>query len=192
MRRHEEYLSACVHVSRVLGPPLAFQSPVVTAATGMKQGSAKVVAIVTAFCPGGRVADFCAGGRSGGRLAGSADNARVLQWAREACDGLRQMHARGLTHRNLNPGNVHLDARGRAVLTGFQSLRNPRAPGDLYSMGRSDWGSTGVASPEVLAGAAPTPAADVWAFGCCLLAWTSGNSLLSSLAHQVWRHFFHV
>ena len=47
----------------------------------------------------------------------------VARWGRDAAAGLRAMHAAGLTHRNLHPRNVHLDSRGRAVLTGFQVLQ---------------------------------------------------------------------
>ena len=90
--------------------------------------------------------------------------------------GLRALHAAGLTHRNLHPRNVHLDAKGRAVLTGYQVLANPRAPGDPYSWGRADCGGTLVLAPEVDAGHPVSAAADVWALGVCLLAWATGDA----------------
>jgi serine/threonine protein kinase len=57
----------------------------------------------------------------------------------------------------------------------LQVLKNPRAPGDLYSLGRADCGTYSVVAPEVDNGHPVTPAADVWALGCCLLAWLCGD-----------------
>ena len=54
-------------------------------------------------------------------------------------------------------------------------LKNPRAPGDPYSLGRADCGSPAVLAPEVDKGWPAGPPADVWALGCCLLAWATGD-----------------
>ena len=116
----------------------------------------KSVAMVCSFCPGGQVADRC--------LYDShpqTDNDTMLRWARDVAAGLRAMHAAGVTHRNLTPRNVHLDARGRAVSAGSMILKTPRAPGDPYSLGRADCGTASVIAPEVEDGHPVTPASDV-------------------------------
>ena len=148
----------------------AFSTPIVNQATGQRGAMQKSVAMVCSFCPGGQVADRC--------LYDShpqTDNDTMLRWARDVAAGLRAMHAAGVTHRNLNPRNVHLDAKGRAVITGYMILKTPRAPGDPYSLGRADCGTASVIAPEVEDGHPVTPASDVWAFGCCLFAWTSAQ-----------------
>ena len=86
----------------------AFSTPIVNQATGQRGAMQKSVAMVCSFCPGGQVADRC--------LYDShpqTDNDTMLRWARDVAAGLRAMHAAGVTHRNLNPRNVHLDAKGR-------------------------------------------------------------------------------
>lgn len=99
-----------------------------------------------------------------------------MGWSRDTAAALKAMHSKQLLHRNLNPRNVHIDATGRAVVTGYQVLKNPRVLGDEYSMGRADCGSPQVISPEVDDGFPVTAAADVWALGCCIYAWATGDS----------------
>ena len=138
---------------------------------GMYKATNWVAGIVTEFCPGGQIVHRCSPSHPM-----PVDNEQMVQWATQTCAGLRAMHAMGITHRNLNPGNVHLDARGRAVITGFQCLKAPRAPGCAYSYGRSDCGSPSVIAPEVEdLSREVTPSADMWAFGCCLFAWMTNK-----------------
>jgi serine/threonine protein kinase len=176
---HEDELSSCPFVMKLFGTSKAFVSPIVASgATGQLQARVRCVVSVLAYCPGGQVAERCSSSSSGQSSSPvvELDNDSVVRWTRDCAAGLRAMHAKGLTHRNLNPRNVHVDARGRAVLTGFQLLKNPRAPGDLYSLGRADCGTYSCVSPEVDDGSAPVgPAADVWALGCVLLAWVCGD-----------------
>lgn len=81
---------------------------------------------------------------------------------------LTYLHARGVVHGDLSPGNV---------LTGC-SVTNPVAAGRLAGLRLVDFGlasragtgpvsggTSGFASPEQLAGAAPTPAGDLYALG---------------------------
>jgi len=191
LARHEDQLFGCPFLARVVGASATFATPIVNASTGQVQATLRTVLAVTAFCPLGRVLDRCGHGPSAGgsrRIRGGGGGGsvelpevtddQVVGWARDAAAGLRALHAKGLTHRNLNPGNVHLDARGRAVLTGFQVLSNPRAPGDPYSLGRADCGTPAILAPEVDDGFPVSPAADVWALGCCLLAWTTGRGVV--------------
>jgi serine/threonine protein kinase len=191
LRKHEDALAGCPNVMRVIGASTSFASPWVSSSSGAQQGLVHCVVCVLSFAPGGQCADRVVAasklaqpkkafqmeprkypGDPGTRVVG---NDEIVSWARDAAAGLRALHAPGLTHRNLHPRNVHLNARGRAVLTSFQVLKNPRAPGDLYSWGRADCGSPLVLAPEVESGHPVSPAADMWALGVCVLAWCTGD-----------------
>lgn len=76
---------------------------------------------------------------------------------------LAGLHAVGVVHGDVAPANVLLEPSGRPLLAdlGVARLAGERA-GDLY-------GTDGFVAPEVLDGAPPSPASDVYAVGA--LAW---------------------
>lgn len=76
---------------------------------------------------------------------------------------LGTLHAAGLVHADLSPGNVLFDGSGRPWLA---DLGVARIVGDVVS---PVWGTQGYLAPEVEAGAEPSAAADV--FGVGALAW---------------------
>ena len=96
-------------------------------------------------------------------------------WASHVAGGLRALHEVGRTHRNLNPGNVYLDNKRRAVVGSYQCLKSSRGPGCPSSLGRADCGSAEVMAPEIEDGGVVTDKADIWAFGCCLYRWITGE-----------------
>lgn len=73
------------------------------------------------------------------------------------------LHAAGLVHADLSPGNILFDGSGRPWLT---DLGVARLVGDRVS---AVWGTQGYLAPEVEAGGEPSAAADV--FGLGALAW---------------------
>jgi transcriptional regulator with GAF, ATPase, and Fis domain/tetratricopeptide (TPR) repeat protein len=90
-----------------------------------------------------------------------ADRAtRLLQFA-QLVDAVSYLHLRGVLHLDVKPDNVLVDDRG-AVLLDLGSARPLDAgPGEAG-------GTLGFASPEVLAGQAASPAADLYSLGTVL------------------------
>jgi eukaryotic-like serine/threonine-protein kinase len=80
----------------------------------------------------------------------------------EVARALEHAHERGVIHRDLKPGNVLFDERGRAKLADFGVSGNSLDPGtDSMVRGLSPV----TASPEQLRGAPPTPADDIYGLG---------------------------
>lgn len=81
---------------------------------------------------------------------------------------LTYAHQRGVVHGDLAPGNVLLAPTG-PKLVDFGLARVATTPG-----GQAGGGTRGYAAPEVLRGAAPTPAADLYSLGAVLRAALGG------------------
>ena len=119
------------------------------------------------FCDGqlfGTIAEPAPGPTLAAALAeaGTIEVFRALRIAMGVLDGLAALHGEGLLHRDVRPETVAL-GEGGAVLCGlgFGSLCDLRRPAQRRCSG-------GYAAPEVLAGAAPTPASDVYAAAALL------------------------
>jgi serine/threonine-protein kinase len=99
-----------------------------------------------------------------------ADVLRLLGDLGAALDAL---HAFRLVHRDVKPANVVLDESGSAVLTDF-GLAKGRAytvltrPGQLL-------GTVDYLAPEVIQGAAASPASDIYSLGCVAFACLAGR-----------------
>ncbi|HZC86959.1 MAG TPA: serine/threonine-protein kinase, partial [Steroidobacteraceae bacterium] len=80
----------------------------------------------------------------------------------EVAQALEHAHGRGVIHRDLKPGNVLFDARGRAKLADFGVSGTAPDPGtDSLIRGLSPF----TASPEQLRGEPPTVADDIYGLG---------------------------
>jgi len=94
-----------------------------------------------------------------------ASEQEALEWARQACEGLRGLHATGVIHRDLKPANLLIDSEGSIRICDFGYACN-------LNEGRSDpAGTREYAAPEVmdLNNKAPqTTAVDIYSLGTCL------------------------
>jgi serine/threonine-protein kinase len=95
--------------------------------------------------------------------AGPLDPARVMDVIAQVADGLAAAHAAGLVHRDIKPGNLLLAPGLRVKITDF---------GIAHATGAAPVTRTGMLigtpaylAPERVAGAAATPASDLYSLG---------------------------
>lgn len=98
---------------------------------------------------------------------GAAATLRLLP---RLCDALEHLHARGIVHGDLKPSNVMVRESGAPVLLDFGALTRLS---DAHHGPRA--GTPGYVAPEVLQGAAPSPAADRYALGGLLFFCVAGQ-----------------
>ena len=107
---------------------------------------------------------------------GGADEATLVQWFRELLDALRYVHAQGIVHRDVKPGNILLSADRHVLLSDFGVSRffgdDIRGELDLNrtitsaaAAGRLVMGTVAFMAPEIRRGEEATPASDFYALG---------------------------
>ena len=104
---------------------------------------------------------------------GPLEPARVAAIGAQVADGLAAAHSGGTMHRDVKPGNVLVRDDGAAKISDFGIARSAGDPA-LTGSGMLT-GTPGYFSPELARGAAPSPAADVWALGATLYAAVEGR-----------------
>lgn len=115
-------------------------------------------ALVMKYLPSGAASSRWSGGPVPVGLA--------VQAAIDVCWGLHHLHARGLTHRDIKPANILFDGE-HAVLGDFGLAAAPGSPAPALYVSH--------APPEVRAGGAWTPVADVYALGVTLYRLLCGD-----------------
>ncbi|QIM20676.1 protein kinase [Phycicoccus sp. HDW14] len=140
----EASVAARVAAEHVLG---------VLACTALPDGR---VALVMPLMRGGSLAALV-------RARGHLGPGEVVTVLAPLAGALGRLHAAGVVHGDVSPGNVLLDLDGRPVLA---DLGVGRVLGEAPA---AVWGTPGHLAPEVLMGAEPSPASDVYALGA--LGW---------------------
>ena len=128
--------------------------------------------VVMELVEGGSLADLLAIG-----ALGPEGLAAVL---RGVASGLAALHARGVVHRDVKPGNVLLDAHLSPRLVDFGLASFVEEVGRLTGS-QEAVGTPFYMAPEVLGGARPGPPADVWAVGVILLEGLRGAHPLAGV-----------
>jgi serine/threonine protein kinase len=90
----------------------------------------------------------------------------------QVATALSAMHAKGMVHRDITPGNILIAEDGTAKLTdlGIAMWSQVTVTGSAQSPG-----TAGYVAPEVARGSAATPAADMYALGVTLSAAVEGG-----------------
>lgn len=106
-------------------------------------------------------------------LAGPLDPGRVVSVGTALADALRYVHDHGVVHRDVTPANVLLDSGGRPLLGDFGIARTTETTAVTGS--GLVIGTVSYLAPELLDGATPTAAADVYSLGLVLLECLTGR-----------------
>jgi tetratricopeptide (TPR) repeat protein len=107
--------------------------------------------------------DFLSYVRPGGR----PDESRLRAALAQLAAGVMALHARGVVHRDLKPGNVMVTAGGRLVILDFGLVAELGRAGALTVLGGMA-GTPAYMAPEQAAGATTGPPADWYAVGVML------------------------
>jgi hypothetical protein len=112
----------------------------------------------------------------------------AVELVRQAAEALQAVHEHGLIHRDLKPGNILLDARGRAVLTDF-GLARPEAEAERLTGSGMVVGTPAYMAPEqVEAGLHPVSArSDIYSLGVVLYQLLTGRLPFAGSALTVLR-----
>jgi serine/threonine protein kinase len=93
---------------------------------------------------------------------------------RSVADALAKAHAEGVLHRDVKPANVVVEASGRPVLVDF-GLATRVAGGGAREAPDEIAGTPDYLAPELLDGAPPSAASDVYALGATLYTLLTGR-----------------
>lgn len=101
------------------------------------------------------------GGSLAGRVGLPWPPAAALRVLAPLAGALAKVHALGVVHRDVSSGNVLLDGAGNPWLTDFSVAL---LPGETWATGREAAvaGTPGYIAPEILRGARPSPASDLY------------------------------
>jgi serine/threonine protein kinase len=118
---------------------------------------------------------FLAGGSLDARLRehGALGLERTVKLLLQVAGGLDALHAAGLVHRDVKPGNILLDETGGAFITDF-GLAKSRDASALTRTGFAV-GSMPYMAPEQARAEDVTAAADVYALGCVVFECLAGR-----------------
>lgn len=105
---------------------------------------------------------------------GPVGRAEAVRIATGLARALREVHAVGVLHRDIKPGNVLIDTRGRVVLTdfGIAAIQDSAA----LTMAGMLIGSPDYMAPERIEGRQQGPSSDLWSLGATLCAALAGQS----------------
>jgi serine/threonine-protein kinase len=122
------------------------------------------------------------------RQHGSLSAPIVLQILVQLLEGLQHAHQKGIVHRDIKPGNMMLSSDGYVKLMDFGIARIEES--NRLTRVNHVMGTTAYMAPELLSGAKPSIASDLYAVGivgCELLTGTTPFDQISdaSMIHQI-------
>jgi hypothetical protein len=109
--------------------------------------------------------------------------ARTARIGATLAGALAYVHARGIVHRDVKPGNVLVGADGEARLGDFGIARLMDA--STMTMAGTTLGTAAYMAPEQLEDHQVGPAADIWSLGIVLLECLSGRRVFAGTPSEV-------
>ena len=105
------------------------------------------------------------------RRIGHLPQDKALEIARKLCAGLAAAHEKGVLHRDLKPGNVMLDGRGRVMLTdfGLAGFADQIAGAEVRN------GTPAYMAPEQIDGTEVTFKSDIYSLGLVIYELLTGK-----------------
>src|ERR687887_1149617 len=107
------------------------------------------------------------------RTEGALDWAWAAEIAADVAGALSAVHARGVVHRNVKPGNVMLTTDGKVKVTGFGIARASAVPSITQTA--AVVGTAQYIAPEQAQGLKADARSDLYALGCCLYEMLTGQ-----------------
>lgn len=124
------------------------------------------------------VMDHVAGGSLAQSLERSAlDAGAAVRLTLDVLEGLEALHEAKITHGDVKPANVLLDAEGRALLADFGLARSHDVQATVTFLGAQ--GTLAAMAPEQLLGAPSSPSTDLYATGALLFRLLTGEHYLA-------------
>ncbi len=114
------------------------------------------------------------------RQEGPPEQRRVARWGRDLAEALEACHKEGVLHRDVKPSNILLTPEGNVRLTDFGVAHDAQAHTQLT---QGAVGTLLYMAPELLDGAAPTSASEVYALGATLYELLSGGPPFPGPSH---------
>ena len=113
---------------------------------------------------------------------------QVIEFHRQAAEGLSAAHQLGIIHRDVKPDNIMVTRNGQAKLADFGLAKGDESA-KLTQTGAL-MGSPSYMAPEACRGELPAPAADFYSLGCSLFHALTGDTpyRATSAAHAVHQH----
>ena len=164
------------------GDPLAIRRLVLEAELLSVIDSPQVVRVYGHGVEGGRaymVMEYLGHGDLRARIAEGLEPAAALHLAAEVARGLATVHAHGVVHRDVKPGNVNFRYDDSIALTDFGIARHLERDLDLTSHG-SVVGTPSYMSPEQCEGLDADPRSDLYALGVMLFEMLTGSRPFSA------------
>lgn len=118
------------------------------------------------YCGGGTLADIIQ--RDGRLLPGQTTHVLI-----PLADALAELHARGIVHRDVKPGNVLFDEQGHIYLGDLGIALDGKS--DRVTTSGAVLGTIGYSAPEMMAGESPSPASDIFSLGVLAYESLSGE-----------------
>ncbi len=113
------------------------------------------------------------------RRAGLLPLERAVGIARQICDGLEGAHDQGILHRDLKPGNLMLDPRGRVRITDFGLAVLAKSSASAVR-----GGTPAYMAPELHSGHEATVASDLYALGLVLYELFTGERVFEATSPE--------